>query len=78
MKYLILIYVLLSGCSTLPNQSDNDYQPFSKTYFLDISSDCIRYPEYPGLRQEISETEYRILPLHIQTCYEKETSNGQH
>jgi hypothetical protein len=73
MKKIILVFmaILLSGCATSSNQFSNNYLPFNKTYYLNTSSDCIRYPEYIGLRQEVSEMEYRILPMHIQNCYER-------
>jgi hypothetical protein len=72
MRIIIFLVLFLSGCATSSTQFSNDYLPFNETYCLSISSECIRYPEYIGLRQEVSEMEYRILPMHLQNCYEKE------
>lgn len=70
-KKLLLVVILLAlmGCET-----SQGYKSFSisKEHYTRIMSSysCSKLPEFYGLKEKISKQEYRLLPLHLQNCYE--------
>lgn len=69
MRYLILIFLLISGCayndSFMRKDFDYTYEK-KKDYYL-----CNHLPQYHDLKDNISKQEYRMLPSYLQECYEK-------
>ena len=68
MKYIILIFLLISGCAYNSSLVKDDYE----TIYVRKDNYLISYrPEYHNLKDIISKQEYRILPSYLQDCYEK-------
>jgi len=69
MRYLILIFLLISGCAYSNSFVKEDFD-----YRYKKKKDCFLYnhlPQYHNLKDIISKEEYRYLPSYLQSCYEK-------